>query len=498
MEKERLVQLVSDAQMGKNEAKTRLYNEFNEKLYYYIYKTVNDRELAADLTQDTFIEIYQTLDSLKEPAAFENWSYKIAYHRCTAYFRKKRELLADENEDGFSVLDTAIEEREEFIPDEALDKEELKKAIREMIDALPEEQRSAIMMRYFNEIPVKEIADIQGVSEGTVKSRLSYGRKAIQQSVEEYEKKNGVKLHCAGVIPMLLWFFRDYRIANAMSLTEGMARVESSCAEQGAAAGTAAKSELGSVIVKEGAQKATKYLAVKIAAVVAVVSLIAGIAVGILKKDEPENNNQTGKEQAEVGETAGIESIEGMLDYDYLEDVLCFLPEFSKEEPVSEYYFYHILAMGAMRLYDHETVDNPEMYPTYLRSEDLMEIVTDSEEGGLWSYYIRVKGDAFDEVAELIGYDSFDAESYFTELEESDEYSYWDWDNGTVKIVVEGTGTGWTTGCEITNTYYEGEQYFVDYTLTGEDYLEGPSQSEWTAVLELVDDGYRIVQIMER
>lgn len=225
MEKEKMVSMVLAVQNGENDAMTELYDAFYNDIYYYILKTVNDSELALDLTQDAFIEIFQTIGSLREPVAFVNWSKKIAYHRCTAYFRKKRDLLLDEDEEGQSVFDTIVEEREEFIPDEALDKDELKKTIHEMIDSLPEEQKTAIMMRYFDEMSVKEIADIQGVTEGTVKSRLNYGRKAIKQSVEDYEKKNGVKLRCSGVVPLLLWLFREYRVANGASFAGNMASV---------------------------------------------------------------------------------------------------------------------------------------------------------------------------------------------------------------------------------------------------------------------------------
>ena len=105
------------------------------------------------------------------------------------------------------MFDTLEEERTEFIPDAALDQEVLKQALHAMLDALPEEQRSALMMRYFEELSVSQIAEIQGVSEGTVKSRLNYGRKALGKAVEDYEKKNGIKLHCVGVVPLLLWLF---------------------------------------------------------------------------------------------------------------------------------------------------------------------------------------------------------------------------------------------------------------------------------------------------
>lgn len=281
MEKTELVNLVRAVQNGEADAAGRLYDAFQPDIYYYIRKTVNDSVLAEDLTQDTFIEILQTIDKLQEPAAFVTWSRQIAYHRCTAHFRKRKELLADEDEDGYSVFDTMEEDRTEFIPHEALDREDLKQTIHAMIDSLPEEQRSAIMMRYFDELPVKQIAQIQGVSEGTVKSRLNYGRKAIQESVETYEKKNNVKLHCVGIVPLLLWLFREYRLANGISLTAGAAA---------AAAGTAATAGAGTgaaVAATGVGTKATAGLIAKIVAGIAAAALVAGGTITLLHQ-EPE------------------------------------------------------------------------------------------------------------------------------------------------------------------------------------------------------------------
>lgn len=219
VEKEALIALVRAVQAGEDDAATQLYITFQKDIYYFIYKTVNDRELAEDLTQDTFLDILQHIHKLEEPVAFVAWSRQIAYHNCTAYFRKRHDLLVDEEEDGYSVFDTMEEERAEFIPDAALDQEDFKKTIQEMINSLPAEQRSALMMRYFQELSVEEIAKIQGVPVGTVKSRLNYSRKAIKQSVESYEKKTGVKLRCVGVLPILLWLFRGVRVSKGISLT---------------------------------------------------------------------------------------------------------------------------------------------------------------------------------------------------------------------------------------------------------------------------------------
>jgi RNA polymerase sigma factor (sigma-70 family) len=281
MERDKLIELVCAAQNGEEAAATDLYNAFQKDLYYHILKTVNDPTLAEDLLQDTFIEILQTINNLNEPAAFPSWSKQVAYHKCTAYFKRRRDILADENEDGLSIFDTIEEDNAEFIPDEALDKADLKQTIHAMIDELPDEQRSALLLRYFDEISVKEIAEIQGVTEGTVKSRLNYGRKAIKDAVEGYEKKHGVKLRCAGVIPLLLWLFREISVSNGISLTSTTASATYAAAN--AATPVVAEG------VKAGAKTAGKFAAKKIIAGITAATVVAGgVGAAVLLKPEPD------------------------------------------------------------------------------------------------------------------------------------------------------------------------------------------------------------------
>lgn len=107
---------------------------------------------------------------------------------------------------------------------------------------------------------VKEIAEVQGVTEGTVKSRLNYGRKSIKQAVEGYEKKNGVKLRCVGVIPLLLWLFREYAVSHRIPLTAPNASASyiapSADAASGSTAVPASPADSGSVPVS-GTSSAT-------------------------------------------------------------------------------------------------------------------------------------------------------------------------------------------------------------------------------------------------
>ena len=258
MEKEKLISLVTKAQSGDNGAMEQLFSAFYNDVYYFALKTVKDSDTACDITQEAFLEVIRTIGELKEPAAFVTWMKQITYHQCTRYFKKKKEVLVEEDEDGNTVFDTLADESEDSIPSEVLEKEDFRKTILGIINELTEEQRSAVMMFYFDELTVAQIAQIQGVSDGTVKSRLNYARKALKKSVEDYEKKNNIKLHSISILPLLLLFFGKEAMPEAKA------------AEVGQAIFGAAKA------VATGAKLASIPLIAKILAGVVAVSLVAG------------------------------------------------------------------------------------------------------------------------------------------------------------------------------------------------------------------------------
>ena len=309
MEKEQLVTLVTSAQNGDAAATNELFNAFYNDLYYFALKTVKDDDLALDITQETFVEIINTLGNLKEPAAFVTWAKQITYHQCTRYFRKKKDVLVDEDEDGNTVFDDLKEESAEFIPDEALDKTDFKKTILSLLDELSEEQRSAVMMYYFDEMSVAQIAEIQGVSDGTVKSRLNYARKAIKASVEEYEQKNNIKLHAIPFFPFLKWIFSSSQnsmplasakvVAEGVSAATGVAVTTTTVAVSGAAATTATVTAVGI-----GAKIAALPLVAKITAgIVAAAIAVGGGATAIIMTSGNDNETRPADTQSIVSST---------------------------------------------------------------------------------------------------------------------------------------------------------------------------------------------------
>lgn len=275
MQNENLSSLVAKAQTGDNQALNDLFTETYNDVYYFALKTVKDETLAADVTQETFVTVFQNISTLNDPVAYPAWSRQITYRHCLQYLKKQnREVAVDENEDGTTIFDTLEEERTEFIPEENLDKDDFKKTILDMVDSLPEEQRTAVILYYYDELSVKEIAEIQGVTEGTVKSRLNYARKAIKASVESYEKKHNVKLRCAGVLPLLLWLFASDFGASAMSATTAQT------VATGVSAATGAKLSLSS-LVKSGT-KIVWTLWQKIVAGIAAAAIAIGGTVAVV------------------------------------------------------------------------------------------------------------------------------------------------------------------------------------------------------------------------
>ena len=276
MEKQILVDLVTQAQKGDSNAINQLFTHFYNDIYYFALKTIEDTDTACDITQETFLEVIRSIGNLKEPAAFVTWIRQIAYHQCTRYFKKKKDVLAEEDEDGNTIFDTLADAREGSIPSEVYENTEFRQTIQGIIGQLSEEQRSAILLYYFDELTVGQIASIQGVSEGTVKSRLNYGRKAIKKSVEAYEKKHDIKLHSFSLLPLLLLFFGK----EAMPAQQAN-KVRAAVSQAAGAKAAAVATKTGLFAKIAGLPVVTKIIAGVAAAAIAV----GGIAVVMGQKE---------------------------------------------------------------------------------------------------------------------------------------------------------------------------------------------------------------------
>lgn len=179
------------------------------RVYYHCKKMLGKEEDAQDAVQDVLITMITSLDKLREPAAFWGWVNGITANRCRHLLcAPHKQWQIPEDEEGNSMLDTMENLDETLVPEKALDNEETRRMILELVDGLSPEQRMCVLFYYYDEMSVKDIARAMETSEGTVKSRLNYARKAIRAGVEEYERK-GIKLYSVSPIVLLVYFLRQ-------------------------------------------------------------------------------------------------------------------------------------------------------------------------------------------------------------------------------------------------------------------------------------------------
>ena len=273
-----LKRLVELAKTGDQQAIAQLYEQTSRRAYYLAKQLVKDEDQAQDIVQDAYVKVFTNLPLLEQVENFQGWLNTIVVNRSKDYLKKKKPMLFSQmvsEEDEGSELDFE-DEGGYFSPDQKVDYAETKRLIQGMIDRLPQEQRMAIVLFYLEEMPVKQIARVMECSEGTVKSRLNYGRKAIKAQVLELEKK-GTKLYCVPFIPFLYWLFRQQVLSTVVPGAVGKAAVAAGVAaagKAGAASGGAAGAASRSAAA--GAAVAGKTISAKAAAVIAAACIGAG------------------------------------------------------------------------------------------------------------------------------------------------------------------------------------------------------------------------------
>lgn len=213
--KEKLAQLVNKLKLGNEESFSEIYNLTNKYIFYVIMKITKNEEQTYDLMQETYIQIYNKISTLEDSKAFLSWAGRIATNKTYRYMQKyRKEVLVDE--EGQYIFDNTFEEREEFIPHEVLESEEKKRLIREIIESLSEVQKLTVYKYYFYMQSISQIAEDMECSEGTVKSRLNYARKKIEEGVLDLEKK-GTKLYGFGALPVLFMLLKEEAKSQSLS-----------------------------------------------------------------------------------------------------------------------------------------------------------------------------------------------------------------------------------------------------------------------------------------
>lgn len=181
LDDEQLMQRV--ATKDDDRAFDELYHRHARRLMGFFLRQMNrDEALASDLTQDAFMRVWSARMDFAG-GSFSTWLYSIAYNLCKNHYRHLAYELAYEQE----VMGTGQEEHDEKW-DVQMDQAALDRALRAELDQLPPPQRLLFSLRFEEELSVPQIADIIGIPQGTIKSRLHRMTQELKQKIQHYGK----------------------------------------------------------------------------------------------------------------------------------------------------------------------------------------------------------------------------------------------------------------------------------------------------------------------
>lgn len=183
-----LAKWIEQAKKGDIQAFQRIYDLSSRKVLNFIYRMVASMEEAEDLTQETFITVYQKLGSLKEDAKFEPWLFRIARNYVYQKYRRRgpATVSVDARDEGGRSATEIVDERKG--PQEAFQSDELGRVVREVISDLTEKYREVFVLSVIQHRSYQEISEIVGRSLASVKTDIHRARLQVRKRVKEYLK----------------------------------------------------------------------------------------------------------------------------------------------------------------------------------------------------------------------------------------------------------------------------------------------------------------------
>lgn len=268
-------ELVLSAKNGNKKAFDKLYKLTSNDVWFTCVSLLKDEENAKDIMQETYITAFLKLNTLKDEEKFCGWLTTIATNKSKNKLKGKVEYQIDDE-----VLIAKTETDELMLPEEYINKAEKRKVLLQIIeDTLSFNQYQVVLMFYFNELSIAEIAQALEISEGTVKSRLNSSRAKMKTAIEDYENKSGDKLHGVVVVPFFTTIFKEEAKSLAVpNITIKLPNGQTLATSATKGFATGAKSTVSSIVKAT----ATATVKTKVIAVVCGATILAGTsAVGI-------------------------------------------------------------------------------------------------------------------------------------------------------------------------------------------------------------------------
>ncbi len=272
--------LISDAVNGDEAANNEIYRLTHKTAYCTASLLLKNPDDIQDVLQNSYLKVFQKLPELKTPESLESWIKSIVENESKNYIKKEKRLarpaLFLKNK-----VEKNSDEWKDPVPQEIMERDELRKSVCDILDKLSPEVRACIVLFHFEEKNLNEISELLGIPLGTVKSRLHNGRKQIEKEFNKLRKKDPT-LYGIGAIPVLLSFlaYQAENITVPAAITESVIATTAASGAGASAAGTAAAATTVSTAAAATTGAASATAAGAIAVKVAAVAVAGTVAVG--------------------------------------------------------------------------------------------------------------------------------------------------------------------------------------------------------------------------
>ena len=180
--------LVARSRGGDVDSFNELILRWERPIYALAYRVIGREEDARDVCQETFLRAFRALPGFRGQAKFSSWIYRIALNLCRDWIRRQRRTPVVAMPEGVEPADLATDSGPVETIEDLVARKELSAAVAEAMALLPEEQRTAIILKEYHGMTFQEISDLQGCPLSTVKTRLYQGLTVLRRQLE----KNGL------------------------------------------------------------------------------------------------------------------------------------------------------------------------------------------------------------------------------------------------------------------------------------------------------------------
>ena len=178
-------ELVARSRGGDAESFNQLILRWERPIYALAYRVIGREEDARDVCQETFLRAFRALPGFKGQAKFSSWLYRIALNLCRDWMRRQRRTPVVQMPEGVDPIELASERGPVESIETLVGRREVSEVVAEAMSLLPEEQRTAIILKEYHGMTFQEIADLQGCPLSTVKTRLYQGLSVLRRHLEK-------------------------------------------------------------------------------------------------------------------------------------------------------------------------------------------------------------------------------------------------------------------------------------------------------------------------